>query len=332
MTATAGDEIRLTDSSYVTGSIADSPWCAAFRQDLAIAKAVFWVGYSIADLDIARLIASTEQLGEKSFFIVGQNPSTRTIKRATTYGTVQYFDAAWFGRQIESKRRTYTPMERLEPSWYCLAPYSVPIADTTAVSDRAVFDLFLLGLLDLQLLWNSLEGVSQPYIVPRTAGVTVLQLSKDASKVVAVHGGLGNGKTLLIEAVKARGAKEGIRVFSLLQRSPALKEELSALASLDSPFLLVIDDYPSWLDAIEFIGMHQNERMFIVVDARSSAHDVAVEQLEDLFPGRSIDELSVDQLQLGELESINDLLALYGLWGNKAGLSPNSRLRYLARL
>jgi hypothetical protein len=124
VTSSLGDELKLTDASYISASIEASPWSSVFRLDLAMAKSVFFVGYSLVDLDIARILASTEPLQEKTFFIVGPNPSPRTENRAVRYGTLQRFDSAWFGKQLDTKRGRYAPPEHSRPSWYCVEPYT----------------------------------------------------------------------------------------------------------------------------------------------------------------------------------------------------------------
>ena len=48
-------QIRLTHSSYSVDTFASSFWSRQFRQDLNQAKSVFFVGYSLADIDIARI-------------------------------------------------------------------------------------------------------------------------------------------------------------------------------------------------------------------------------------------------------------------------------------
>ena len=37
-----GSELKLTDSSYLTASVSESPWAVLFRQDLSLARAVFF--------------------------------------------------------------------------------------------------------------------------------------------------------------------------------------------------------------------------------------------------------------------------------------------------
>ena len=43
-------EIKLTDTSYLTASIVQSPWSVLLLQDVQAARAVFFVGYSTSDL------------------------------------------------------------------------------------------------------------------------------------------------------------------------------------------------------------------------------------------------------------------------------------------
>lgn len=329
LTPSPGDEIRLTDTSYITTSVESSPWSSVFRLDLTMAKSVFFVGYSMSDLDIARLLAATKDMEEKTFFLVGQKPSQRTITRATRFGTLQSFDTAWLSKQIDAERARYTPPDRTQPSWFCLEEYRPRISDTTAVSDKAVFDLFLRGIIDDKLLWNSIQGSAQPYLIPRTCGPKVLSICADTTRIAAVHSNLGNGKSVVAESVKALAAAEGRAVYSLEKRSPSLRDELSYLATSATPFLLVVDGYPPWLDALEYLGTHRNDKMSLLVTARTSAHDLLVDRLEEIFSGRSVQEICVDTMDDLEITAVTELFQNYGLWGAKAGLSKQHRERHI---
>jgi hypothetical protein len=58
-----GDELKLTDSSYVTASIEASPWATVFRLDLSMAKSVFFVGYSLSFPQSCRVLRSQDLQG-----------------------------------------------------------------------------------------------------------------------------------------------------------------------------------------------------------------------------------------------------------------------------
>ena len=46
----------LTSESYATNVFSDSVWSTVFRNDLQTARAIFFVGYSLYDLDVARIL------------------------------------------------------------------------------------------------------------------------------------------------------------------------------------------------------------------------------------------------------------------------------------
>jgi hypothetical protein len=327
--ATLGDELKLTDSSYIAGSIEASPWSSVFRLDLSMAKSVFFVGYSLVDLDIARLLASTELLQEKTFFVVGPSPTRQTESRAVRYGTLQRFDSAWFGKQLETKRARYSPREHTSPVWYCIEPYEPRLTDTTAVSDRAIFDLFLRGLIDKQLAWNSVHGSVQPYLTQRTCIDKIMKALDDPTNVVIVHGNLGNGKSMVAETVSGLAFAAGRPVFSLSKRSPSMESELSHHCSSDRPYLLIVDSYPAWMDALRMLGTSRNEHMSLLLTARTGPNDVLVDRIEDLFRKRVVQEIDVERMDEHELVAVNQIFEQYGLWGEKAALPRRARVQYL---
>jgi len=84
-------DLKLTEFSYVTSSIASSAWAGQFRDDIRIAKAVFFVGYSLADLDVQRLLFESQILNDKCMFVIGENPTQTTIQRASSLSEREFF-------------------------------------------------------------------------------------------------------------------------------------------------------------------------------------------------------------------------------------------------
>ena len=61
-------EFKLTDSSYLTTEFTQSEWITLFRNDLADADAVFFIGFSgKSDLDIKRILIENDRLKNKTF-------------------------------------------------------------------------------------------------------------------------------------------------------------------------------------------------------------------------------------------------------------------------
>lgn len=73
-------KIKLTNSSYLSPqSFISSQWNYVFKRDLETASAVIFVGYSMYDMDVQRLLYQTDSLVEKTYFIVHENASFETF-------------------------------------------------------------------------------------------------------------------------------------------------------------------------------------------------------------------------------------------------------------
>ncbi|MGB6474113.1 MAG: SIR2 family protein, partial [Candidatus Sulfotelmatobacter sp.] len=144
------NDLKLTQRSYDSGSAMDSDWGSLFRADLQAAQAVFFVGYSLWDLDIRRLLFG-EQLIDKSFFVLGQDPDMATAHRAAKYGLLIAAGTPEFANQLTDFRKTYVPEQDPTPISFCLASYGVEVAPVS-MEDRNVFDLLLFGWLRPELV------------------------------------------------------------------------------------------------------------------------------------------------------------------------------------
>lgn len=58
---------KLTETSYIAASIENSAWAIRLREDTRLATSVFFVGYSMFDLDVKRILADSPDLHEKAF-------------------------------------------------------------------------------------------------------------------------------------------------------------------------------------------------------------------------------------------------------------------------
>lgn len=73
-------EIALSDRSYADRNLERSPWYGFFARDLETSRAVIFVGYSLYDLDISRLVFSSD-IADKTFFFV--SPTIDEIDKET---------------------------------------------------------------------------------------------------------------------------------------------------------------------------------------------------------------------------------------------------------
>lgn len=320
-------EIKLTDTSYLTSSFADSPWAVVFRQDVDVARAIFIVGFSLSDLDIRRVLFESAALKEKCFFVMGKSPDPVTSRRAFRLGTVLNIDTAGFAGYLGKKAATYVPPKQLGPLEYCIKRFKVPEAREDA-SDRDVFDLLLWGRMNPSLVWGSLHNDLR-YFLERSGVERALASFESGRRVVTFYSDPGNSKAAALEGLRYRAVARGFDVYTLAVRGESLFEELEVICRPTQKTLLTIDHYPDWLDVMGFLGNHRSDNLYLALTARTSAHDVMVDRLAEEIKAGEISEISVDRLDRAECEWVTDLFDEYGLWGRLAARSRRQKIKYL---
>lgn len=323
---TLWSQFKLTDASYASAPL-DSPWITLFRQDLSNADTVFFVGYSIADLDIKRILFATPDIQRRTFFVLGSSSDTITQHRVSRFGHVLPLDTSYFAAQIDEKRRMYVP-----PTFERLIGNSVrqihPSATAAPLSDAHVLDLFLKGKVECQHVSSSLRNTDM-YFLERKSAPDVVNLASQKGTTTVVHSALGNGKSLLLTGVALRVAEGGRRVYEIFNRTDDLFRELDAVLHDSTDCLFVIDDYAEWLDVAEYLGMHASPNCSYLLAARTTTNDIRLDDLAEKLQRSRISEVSVDILREPDTTWVDKCFAHYGLWGEKTSWSPIRRRKYL---
>jgi tetratricopeptide (TPR) repeat protein len=327
---TLRSEFKLTDTSYITVAVAESPWAIFFRQDLELAQAVFFVGYSLCDLDISRILFETDSLKSKCFFILGKAPAPSTTRRASGFGQVQSMDAAGFAEAIRRKSQVYVPPDKIELARHCVRKFTATTPQRS-LADRDLFELLLQGEIKPTFVWDALHG-GRRYFGERHQTRQILDLVQSGSRAVVVYSELGNGKTLLLEGLKCRASEAGFAVYSLAARSPALLEELEGVLSSERKIILVIDNYADWFDVLETVASRVNDQTCLLLSARTSTHDVLFDRLNGTLRVPKIEEIDIDRLTDQEIEWVKSLLDEYGVWGRMAAWSSRRKIDFLLRV
>ena len=319
-------QIKLTDTSYLTSSIADSEWGVRLRQDIDAAQAVFYVGYSTYDLDIARILFAKVGLKEKSFFAVGSTPNALLLRRIDKFGANTGLSAAEFAQEIVKDE--HAPDSALPPAEYCLRTYA-PTEPISGLTDLDVFDLFRLGRLSESHVFRSATQSAQ-YVAMRKALDSVMAITAKQPSAVVLHSGLGNGKTVLLEMVKATAYVSGFTVISFARQGNQLLEELELALRRPGRLLFIVDNYGNWLDALKFIGTHHKKNISVVLAARTTTHDLLALRVEELLAVGEVSEITLDRMPALDLSNIAKLIDTYGLWGARAGWGPERKQRFLS--
>jgi hypothetical protein len=321
-------DLKLTQPSYDSGSALDNEWGSFFRSDLQAAQAVFFVGYSLWDIDVRRLLFE-EQLIDKSFFALGKGPDLATAQRVSKYGLLVAADTQEFAGQLIEFGKKYVPEKDPTPISFCLSRYEAGPA-ATALEDRNIFELLLFGNLRPEFVAAGFLGQIR-YCGPRkTNGLAVSRLEA-GTRMIVLHSSLGNGKTIALEELKFLAHSRGCKVLTLVNRGDSLEEELQNALVQSGKKAFFIDNYVEWLEVFPLFGAHRSEDFTLIVSARSSSNDVLIDRLSrDLGTG-DIYEIPVDRLDAEDIRWIVKFFDEFGIWGDKASFSALRKEKFLAR-
>src|ERR1035441_782385 len=318
---------KLTETSYVTASIADSPWATRMREDVRLARAVFFVGYSLYDLDVRRLLADSPDLKSKCFFVTRAEADPLLAQRVERFGSTVAIGVEQFGVRVRNFGYSFRPPLRRALTLRSLVEV-FPCRDGRSPTDQDLLNLFELGEADDKAIAASMSQ-DIPYYLRRSKVGQVMDLLRDGSKAVAVSSTLGNGKTLLLREIEVRALEEGFRVFRTVLQSDGAALEFERIAREDGKVLLVVDNYQNWLNEIRSFRQVKADQTMLVVTARDSVHDVLYDRLEAECGLDAIPEVSINRLDERELDWFVQTLDRYGLWRSFAGRSLREKTKHL---
>lgn len=302
-----GQELKLVESSYLTAELAASPWSTVFRQDIRFARAVFFIGYSLYDIDIKRILTDSPSLKDKSFFVLGKSPDQPTLLRATRYGSVEKITLAEFCHLFDNVRKTYVPKAK-PVSTLSIKEHT---ADQTGskITDRAFSDLLLFGKRDSRMILESYRS-KERYVLERSAADHLFSYIENGNSVVVVASDLGNGKSLFLEGVRLRALEKGFRVFEVREHNEEAANELDQIAGLGEKAFVTIEEYQDWITEIAQFNIKAEPGSVLVLTARTAIHDVIYDPLVKQLNVESVPELQLDSLDDKEIQWFVDALGV----------------------
>ena len=318
----------LTSESYATNAFADSVWSTVFRNDLQTARAIFFVGYSLYDLDVARILFNPVAIFRKTHFIDQSDIDPVLEIKLSKFGSVHGVGVEGFAKTIADEKSTWIRPNLIEQyvNWK-------PVLPTLAhkkTSDEDVYKLVLHGLVDHHLLLaQSGDPDEASYTVVRECEATAFKHMAELNAVALIVGSFSNGKTVTIQSLALQLAASGRDVFVLDRPTESASSELQSLCRREREFVVVVENYSRNLMLVDTFCRFAPERCTLLLSEKAEIHELRAPALLDKIGSRNLVEYDLDLLDGTELQRISDLLDLRGLWGDRAGLSTPQRLAYL---
>jgi hypothetical protein len=321
-------DFRLSDSSYLASSLEGSPWIYSLQTDLKYSDSFFFIGYSLYDLDIKRVLFQMSELAERCFFITEERPAPALTARLSRFGHICPIGIDGFGSAVAEAKAEFNPDSYPAYVPSMLTECSAPSRDAN-LTDQKLMNLLLNGIVDRALVAESIAS-GTPYYLNRGQADSVMRSIEDGTTCVAIISELGNGKTLFLEGLRLKAIQKGYRVFDLPEYSDDVSEELMQLAGLEQKRILIIENYYGRLAEIKRLRARPDRDTVLVLTARTQIHDVTVDRLEECLDTEPFIEICIDELDLSDLQWVVSILNAYGLWGDLASRSNAWKIRYLS--
>jgi hypothetical protein len=319
---------KLTDVSYMTSSVAASPWAISLQEDARLADCVFIVGYSMYDLDIRRLLFDSPALQAKCFFIVGEHPKALLLQRIAPFGQATGLTTKLFGVRMGEMKSTAVAENRSTLHLRALREVRAVDLSSDTFKGQALLDLFELGASELAYINGSISGKYR-YFLERDEVGEIISTFESGAPVIAATAGVGNGKSLLLKGFAIRALERGYRVFFSENLTSDAALDFESVARLDSKTLIIIDNYHVWMRELHAHRLLNNPKAKLLVATRDTTHDLLIGKLESEVGLSSVPEFRLDKLSESEIKWFVATLNEYGLWGKESGAINEDKVRVI---
>lgn len=316
----------LTDVSYAASRLADSEWLRFFLRDLRSARAVIFVGYSLGDLDIQRVLMSEPTLARKTFFFISPDADELETGAIEEYGSLVGGGIDVLISEIGKTLADYDAV-RLPLGFMSLSELRVAADDeifSTAaqkLNDQLVYGKFP----EREILLGSTVFENQPFLINRKQDRNAADaFYRGPYRDFLFIGELASGKTGGVLNLCYLLIKEGFRVF-YARKSSSLADELARIAKWPEKVAIVFENYYYVMDEIrEYVASRHVEHRIILTE-RTVTHELVsdfVDRTKHLGP---IFEASYDVIDRSDIAGFEALVNFGGFWGERAGAPEASR-------
>lgn len=312
-------EFKLTETSYLSKMFSNGKWKTIFNADLRECDYIFFIGYSLYDIDIELLLIENSEIKDKIIFVTSPAPDSRLMRKLVKYGEVHKIGIAGFLDELSNAMGTWSEVKN-EFSFIQLKKFKSPAPQQDFKTSDLV-SLFLYGKENQSLIKNAVLNKESGYYIFRDK-IRDLDYDLRNNSCVVVHSKLANGKTLFCLGAMEYLINLGYTPFVLELGKEITVKEIEELKKERKP-LLLIENYHRHLKNLELISSLNVDGIKILLSSRTELHEIYNEEITSL--GWSQLDIDVNYLSNEEVDSLAKLMSTNGLFGENAKLSEGGK-------
>lgn len=320
------DHFKLTNSSYAsTESFTKSQWCYLFKTDLDRASAVVFIGYSLYDLEIKKILNDNKILKEKTYFITAPNLKKSERFVFESFGKVLDVGIDEFAKSI-GKNMNYNKEDEKElknlvkynPDFYNLKK---------STSDDKVKEMLIFGTYNDSFIEDNFNNDSSKYFIKRK-GLDICYSFINDNNHVFVKSKLGNGKTFFMKLFRmyAYNMNEW-DLYSIDFDDTPVYDDIEYLAKSSKKSILLIDGYANYKDIVNFVSNFNLNNLKMIISIRTSDYSRYYHEILNM----TYKIIDLDKLQEDELENMSSIIDNLGYWGDKSYLTITEKIDFMSK-
>ena len=318
---------KLSDSSYISpDSFTESPWHYYFKHDLEHCSAIVFIGYSMYDIEIKKILfARSEEFKGKTYFVTSNNLTFEEKYNLSKFGTVFTIELNGFAQRLSEAIKS-NPLIDTELPIKAFRKYESSGNDKP-MRDQDIYNFLLYGNISDGHIDEAVSVPQQsPYLVIRKEIEKAIELI-DRKHNLIITGEFGNGKSIFIRELKSYLVIKGNDVFSLEDGEGDYAGDIDKFSRLDTEVILVVDGYEKYFDLIECFERLNPNNVRLIVAARTQEHDRLRHKLSLSLKWSTI---CVDNLIDTEIDKLIEIIDSLGIWEEMARYSPERKKQIIA--
>lgn len=328
---TIHNEFKLTSSSYSSYENIDrSQWGALLRNELEAAESIIVMGLSLEyDLDLRRIIYNAN-IRNKVLIIDKIDLDATGKRKLARHGEIYPGGLKEFAEDISSLSTSYIPPRR-DPASYIYHNFKHEYKKTPPILEPTgedIFNFYINGLTP-ESMFHKYDG-EYTHIVRRKCLDDLIDGIESKKKIIFLHSNFGNGKTTIVNTLKAELSNKDIHFFELTNVNPvSIKKEISNICSMQERRVVIIDDFFNTQSVTTDFSNSDITDITFVLLARTSmyyakSYDICVD-----FKIKDNESIAIDanSLRHDEIVKCIDILSLNGLLGEAASLSRKEKIK-----
>ena len=284
-----------------------------------------FVGYSLYDIEIQKILYENQDLSDKTYFITAPDITQRERFTLQPFGHVIPIGAEEFSTILKDS------LEKLEPedNFTLNSIQKYQIDNSPSEARDSDVDRFLMygDISDALIDSATLSQTGAPILIRRTA-LNIAEKLLDSGTPLAVVADFGNGKSIFLKALRTRLAQMGATVFTVENDDEYNYADLEVIAKSTSTSYLFIDSYEQHIELLRHYSDLGATNIRLVLGGRTSNHETFRNELLEFH--LVVNELHLDELDDVEVSALVDIINNVGFWGEHASLTADQKQKLIA--